>query len=484
MPNMTAPLDTYVINRTLYPATGNCSAGSDFGNNTAAYYDTQPGSLLFMVNLYYGIIWVVGMCGNSLVIYVVWRFSKMHTVTNFFILSLALADLSFLLNLPLVMVTTFKDRWIFGDIYCRIFFTMTTVNQFASSFFLMVMSADRYFAVCHPIRSNKYRTAKAAKVVCAITWLTSATLMIPVFIYAKLESEGESNGTCHIAWPGGEYIDGMQAFTLYCLVLGFTFPLLLIIAFYSMVLRKLKTLGPKNSQATSDGRRRSHRRVTIMVLAVVSAYVICWLPYWVWQVLLVYISSITSYLNPEPSCDSAKPAAATAAVNDGKNAARNAIIYTSTILQALCYTNSSVNPILYAMLSENFKKSFAAACCWGRGGHNMDQLQPERTSVPDQHSNIFARSRNSIRRRFQQHNDEDDDESPTMHINDEKLEITSFLKRSQKRKSTTNGTNKLAPPPTEIRYRNGSLTDFGNIPTTVTTTTMASVPLGEKDDAV
>ncbi|GAV00805.1 hypothetical protein RvY_11602 [Ramazzottius varieornatus] len=104
-------------------------------------------SLLLAVNIYYGLIYIVGMCGNSLVLYVVCRYSKMHTVTNFFILSLALADICFLINVPFLMVTAFKNKWIFGDFYCKIFLTMTTVNQFASSFFLLVMSADRYFAV-------------------------------------------------------------------------------------------------------------------------------------------------------------------------------------------------------------------------------------------------------------------------------------------------------------------------------------------------
>jgi hypothetical protein len=79
------------------------------------------------------------------------------------------------------------------------------------------------------------------------------------------------------------------------------------------------------------------------------------------------------------------------------------------VLQAFCYTNSSVNPILYAMLSENFKKSFAAACCGRRA-------EMERMSVPE--PSIYTRSRHlagSIRRKFLAayvDEDGDDEDSP------------------------------------------------------------------------
>ena len=49
---------------------------------------------------------VVGLCGNTLVIYVVLRFSKMQTVTNIYILMLAAADECFLVGIPFLIVTS------------------------------------------------------------------------------------------------------------------------------------------------------------------------------------------------------------------------------------------------------------------------------------------------------------------------------------------------------------------------------------------
>lgn len=71
---------------------------------------------------------------------------------------------------------------------------------------------------------------------------------------------------------------GGRTFIWYSLILGFALPLSLILIFYYLVIRKLKTVGPKNK---SKEKRRSHRKVTQLVLTVITVYVLCWTPYWV-----------------------------------------------------------------------------------------------------------------------------------------------------------------------------------------------------------
>ncbi len=117
----------------------------------------------FACQVFYALVCVVGLCGNTLVIYVVLRYSKMQTVTNLYILNLALADECFLVGIPFLIVTSAKGDWIFGMAMCKIYFTTTSINQFTSSIFLTVMSADRYIAVCHPISSPRFRTNVIAR---------------------------------------------------------------------------------------------------------------------------------------------------------------------------------------------------------------------------------------------------------------------------------------------------------------------------------
>lgn len=112
------------------------------GPNYGAATNTWWAHLL--VQILYGIVCFVGLCGNTLVIYVVVRFSKMQTVTNLYIVNLAIADECFLVGIPFLMATASLGYWPFGNIVCKAYFTSTSINQITSSMFLLIMSADRY----------------------------------------------------------------------------------------------------------------------------------------------------------------------------------------------------------------------------------------------------------------------------------------------------------------------------------------------------
>lgn len=96
-----------------------------------------------LVQVLYGIVCLIGLAGNTLVIYVVVRFSKMQTVTNLYIVNLAIADECFLIGIPFLVVTAVLGYWPFGNFVCKAYFTTTSINQITSSLFLLVMSADR-----------------------------------------------------------------------------------------------------------------------------------------------------------------------------------------------------------------------------------------------------------------------------------------------------------------------------------------------------
>ena len=185
-----------------------CESGDEFRISAQNLTDTclqnpqrLPLPFMTFIQICYAIICVVGLCGNSLVIFVVLRYSKMQTVTNIYILMLAVADECFLLGLPFLIVTAVRHDWVFGMAMCKIYQTTTAINQFTSSIFLTVMSADRYIAVCHPISSPKFRTPVIARVVSLTAWTCSALLMVPVFMYAATITKQCGGQSCNIFWP-------------------------------------------------------------------------------------------------------------------------------------------------------------------------------------------------------------------------------------------------------------------------------------------
>ncbi|KAM7355554.1 somatostatin receptor type 2-like [Cochliomyia hominivorax] len=300
----------------------------------------------------YSLVCIIGLFGNTLVIYVVLRFSKMQTVTNIYILNLAIADECFLIGIPFLLYTMQIGSWQFGEYACKAYMVSTSITQFTSSIFLLIMSADRYIAVCHPISSPRYRTPLVSKMVSGFAWLTSVLLMLPVILFANTVENG-GHISCNIKWPEAQNTQSGTTFILYSLALGFATPLTFILGFYCLVIRKLHTVGPKHK---SKEKKRSHRKVTKLVLTVITVYILCWLPYWISQVALITSSSGTCASRLE--------------------------ITIFLLVGCLSYSNSAMNPILYAFLSDNFKKSFMKACtCAARKDVNA-QLQLENSLFP------------------------------------------------------------------------------------------------------
>lgn len=325
--NDTFPLNCSYLNFSNPGEEQNCSLGVFSGEVSPIHMVAS-----IVMQTCYAIAFLVGLCGNTLVIYVITRFSKMQTVTNLYILNLAIADELFVVGIPFLMITSVLGYWYFGAIMCKLYMITTSLNQFTSSLFLTILSADRYIAVCHPISSPKFRTPMISKLVSLTAWTTSALMIVPIFMYSNtLEVNHLIN--CNIFWPDGFGVSGQFVFTLYSFILAFGIPLNLIFIFYILVLHKLKTVGPKSK---SKEKKKSHRKVTKMVLTVITVYVICWLPYWVLQLALIF--------SPP---------------GEGQS---SFMVVLYLISSCLTYINSAINPILYAFLSENFKKSFMKAC--------------------------------------------------------------------------------------------------------------------------
>jgi allatostatin C receptor len=193
-----------------------------------------------------------------------------------------------------------------------------------------------------------------------IAWTMSAIFMLPVFLYADImtatiQYTEQTKVSCIILWPDETQAASQTTFTLYSLILGFAIPLTLILVFYYLVIRKLRTVGPKTK---SKEKKRSHRKVTKLVLTVITVYILSWFPYWVSQVALINTPG------SPPGCMSRLE------------------ITVFVLVGCLGYSNSAMNPVLYAFLSDNFKKSFLKACSCGKEINAQLQVQENSNFFP------------------------------------------------------------------------------------------------------
>lgn len=89
-----------------------------------------------VITFIYFMVCSVGLCGNTLVIYVILRYAKMKTVTNIYILNLAVADVLCMMSLPFIALQLALVHWPFGEVFCRVIMTVgrcTAKNKFLSS---------------------------------------------------------------------------------------------------------------------------------------------------------------------------------------------------------------------------------------------------------------------------------------------------------------------------------------------------------------
>ncbi|XP_066516892.1 somatostatin receptor type 5 isoform X2 [Hoplias malabaricus] len=273
-------------------------------------------------------VFIVGLIGNTLAIYVVLRYAKMKTVTNIYILNLAVADELYILGLPFLTTQNVLSYWPFGSFLCRVVMTADSLNQFTSIFCLTVMSIDRYLAVVHPIRSTRWRRPRVAKAVSAAVWGISFVVVLPVVIFSDVQDTFYS---CNMSWPEPRDIWSM-AFILYTAILGFFGPLLVICMCYLLIIVKVKSSG---ARAGFTKRRRSERKVTRMVVVIVVVFVLCWLPFFIINIVNLIV------ILPE-------------------NSLMVGVYFFAVILS---YANSCANPFLYGFLSDNFKQSFRKVLC-------------------------------------------------------------------------------------------------------------------------
>lgn len=167
----------------------------NFSSNMSTQSVPFEGSSTLVTLLISITVFMAGLIGNTLAIYAVLRYAKMKTVTNIYILNLAVADELYILGLPFLTTQNVLSYWPFGSFLCRVVMTADSMNQFTSIFCLTVMSIDRYLAVVHPIRSTKWRHPRVAKVVSAALWAMSFVVVLPVVIFSDVQVQ--TTVTCY-----------------------------------------------------------------------------------------------------------------------------------------------------------------------------------------------------------------------------------------------------------------------------------------------
>ncbi|KAF7208563.1 G-protein coupled receptor 15 [Nothobranchius furzeri] len=294
-------------------------------------FSSLRGSNVFMPVMYY-LIFFTGFWGNLLVISVVGSQGKRRSrLVDTFVVNLALADLIFVITLPLWAISTSQDnQWSFGsasDLLCKLSSYIISVNRFSNIFFLTCMSVDRYLAIVKMMDSRYLRSSQCIRITCAALWITSLVLGIPSLVYRKVAS---SNGQQYCM----EVRDSMffLCMNLAIALLTFIFPVFIIALCYGNIVMHLN----RHCVASGNPRTEARRKHSLkMVLCIIVAFVVSWLPYNTFK----STATISSLAKVNLSCET-------------EFWLGNGLL----ISCCLAFFNSCVNPAIYFFLDHHFRR--------------------------------------------------------------------------------------------------------------------------------
>nr|XP_039272555.1 somatostatin receptor type 2-like [Styela clava] len=349
------------------------------------------------IPIFITLIAAIGLFANTIVIFIVTVLREYtKSVTNIYVLQLAIADFIFLFQLPFQARTMVIGQWTYGVLWCKLSEGIKMLNYYSSIMFLTIMSVDRYLAINFAMNQKvaKVRTKRAAFVISSILWILSFVSVVNILIHADVRG-----CDCQIFFPGVEhlhqnithYLSNVSDLTDYgssdysgdygvvdygsnstfdydeylkeilnddtvcsfakpqysqyfktwivCnFVLAFAVPLVIICVSYALIIRRI--LKPMVIGTKSQKSNKTRKRVTIMVTALVSAFIICWLPYHAFH--LARLNDVRMFAQ---ACEN---------------------ISNFTIV--LAYSNSAINPFFYTFLGTNFRRRWGNAVGKARKG--------------------------------------------------------------------------------------------------------------------
>lgn len=295
----------------------------------------------------YSVVFVLGIFGNSFVVAVVVRSPRMRTVTNYFIVNLALADiLVVLVCLPATLVSNLFVPWLMGWFMCKMVAYLQGVSVNASINTLVAISVDRFLAICYPLKWQL--TRRSARKMIIVIWIFSLLITLPWAIYFRqspIHSTTPDVQICSEIWP---HDDSERLYFLIAnLCLCYILPLFLITACYVAIWWRVwkRSIPGENKGANRDIVQRSKLKVVKMMLVVVVIFILSWLP--------LYIIFARIKLGGP--------------IEDG-SWQEKVILIAAPVAQWLGASNSCINPVLYAYFNHKFRRGFVAIiksrkCC-------------------------------------------------------------------------------------------------------------------------
>ncbi|XP_044312772.1 octopamine receptor beta-2R [Drosophila rhopaloa] len=343
------------------------------------------------------LIIIAAICGNLLVIISVMRVRKLRVITNYFVVSLAMADI-----MVAIMAMTFNfsvqvtGRWLFSPFLCDLWNSLDVYFSTASILHLCCISVDRYYAIVKPLKYPISMTKRVVGIMLLNTWISPALLsFLPIFIGWYTTDEHKVDVIEHpdrCAFVVNKYyavISSSISFWIPCTIMIFTYLAIfreanrqekqLMMRHGNAMLMHRPSMQPSGEALSGSGSsktltlheveqehtptkdkhlikmKREHKAARTLGI-IMGTFILCWLPFFLW-----YTLSMTCEPCQVPDI-------------------------VVSILFWIGYFNSTLNPLIYAYFNRDFREAFRNTllclfCNWWKDRHLPLDIDIRRSSL-------------------------------------------------------------------------------------------------------
>lgn len=326
-------------------------------------------------------IFVAGVLGNGLVCVVVIKENLLRSLAYCLIFNLAISDLGVILfSLPFGVLRTEDIRWPVGEFGCKVLYPLSDIFHGVSIASITAIAVFRYRGIISGHGMSQKSAMKKAKVVIFLIWILSFVLFVLPLFFVMAYGEHRGEAYCFPKFPSKLYYKLYQAETVlltYLLPLGIIlFTYLRIrgrlhesIALHSQIRRESRSPSASHGKARCAS-ERNYKALKVLT-PVVVVFAVTMLPYNVFRIIDIFLdTSRFEYL---------------------------LLFFKICVLCFVC--NSSANPLIYALFSEEFRKAFKwhmRHCSPSRNRSRLFSLSEKVTSIRRRRS-FLASARNKDR---------------------------------------------------------------------------------------
>ncbi|XP_034035552.1 chemokine XC receptor 1 [Thalassophryne amazonica] len=273
-----------------------------------------------VIPFFLSVVITLSLMGNILVLIILALYENLKSVTNIFILNLAISDLIFTTGLPFWAIYHIWG-WIFPESLCKAVTFVFFTGFYSSVLFLSIMTIYRYLAIVHPLSELSTLRVRCGILVSLALWIVSAGAAVPSLLYSSITEIRHTNEID----KGCEYEDILWETIGVCQQNVFFLAAFAVMAFcYIQILLKI-----------TRTRSQRRKRAVKLIFCIVAVFFLGWIPYNV----IIFLKMLAKHVVPPfEACETS-----------------NQIEYAFHLCRLVAFSHCCLNPIFYAFVGVKFR---------------------------------------------------------------------------------------------------------------------------------